>query len=285
MSKQLQFDLNERFYIFDNFILENASYFLELEDMKEKVEAVFFQLSIEHGNNSPLSLEADKYEEDGHVDWDYLKDMNRREKFKINPLKFAFYFHFEIQKVSLTIDNNLLVYMNDNIYEIFINEFRLLNYEVAAVTILDDLSYEEISDIEQRDDNKGIMTIYGNKLYKIILLDKSNNLIKDELVISSENESKDIPQLDGVETHKNYIKLKNGDLFCYGNILDRDVIIRDAKTLEQKAIIKGHGGNPDFLQELSNGDIVTVSYQRAFRILRDYKEIYKIDELHNDEVL
>jgi len=225
--------LNEKFYIFDNFITSNKD-ILKRGNKDWDSSKIFFQLSIEHGDDSPLSIDAEKYQDDGKVNWDYLKDVNRREKYIIDPLSNIIQIKDDIQ--SIKIENNNL--------SIFTNKSNLI--------------YDK------------------NSFIKIDELDRIDAI---------NTQKKDISKLDGVETHKNYIKLKNGDLFCYGGLIDRDVVIRDAKTLEKKATIKGHGGSPVYLQELSNGDIATVSCQRAFRILRDYKEVYKLDEIHNDEVL
>ena len=232
MSKQIEseIDLNQKFYVFDNFITSNKD-ILERGDADWDSSKIFFQLSVEHADNSPLSYEAEEFEEDGKVDWDYLKDINRREKYIINPL------------ISM-------IKISDNIESLEISRNEIMVYTQNSTLVYD-----------------------KENLQKINILDTTKKLEKNKL------------ELESVESHKYYIPLKNGDLFCYGGLVDRDVIIRDGKTLEEKTIIKGHGGSPVYLQELSNGDIATVSYQRAFRILRDYKEIYKIDELHNDEVL
>ncbi len=240
MMSKLPIDLNERFYIFDNLLTSNKHLLKRKEEEHKKWNSskIFFQLAIEHGNNSPLSQDADRFEKDGKVDWNYLRDTNRREKFLINPLTNLITLKQDISKVELK--NDRLSVYTKNKYFIYSKE-----------------NFQKIDEITLESDNLNI-----NDIDK-----KSNNI------------------LDAVDTCKNYHTLNNGDLFCYGGLVDRDVIIRDAKTLEQKAIIKGHGGKPVYIQELSNGDIATISYQRAFRILRDYKEIYKLDELHNDEVL
>ncbi len=88
MSKQEQpqYDLNEKFYIFDNFITSNK-HILERGDEEWDSSKIFFQLSIEHADNSPLTYGAEKYEKDGNLDWDYIKDVNRDEKIYIAPIE------------------------------------------------------------------------------------------------------------------------------------------------------------------------------------------------------
>ena len=87
MSKQEQpqYDLNENFYIFYNFIISNK-HILERGDEEWDSSKIFFQLSIEHADNSPLTHEAESFEEDGKVDWDYIRDINRSKEMYINPL-------------------------------------------------------------------------------------------------------------------------------------------------------------------------------------------------------
>ncbi len=87
MSKQEQpqYDLNEKFYIFDNFITSNK-HILERGDEEWDSSKIFFQLSVEHADNSPLTHEAESFEEDGKVDWDYIRDINRSKEMYINPL-------------------------------------------------------------------------------------------------------------------------------------------------------------------------------------------------------
>lgn len=223
-------DLNKKFYILDNFITSNK-HILERGYNEWDSSKIFFQLSIEHAHNSPLTQDAQKFKEDGKVDFDYLLDVNRREKYIINPL----------------VD---VIKLNETIVYIDVDDSKLIVHTNKSTIYLDRRSFEVLDTVD-------CVKVFNNSRL----------------------------ELDNVESHKFYIPLKNDDLFCYGSLVDRDVIIRDAKTLEEKTTIKGHGGNPVYIQELSNGDIATVSYQRAFKVLRDYKEIYKIDELHNDEVL
>ena len=94
MSKQEQpqYDLNEKFYIFDNFITSNKQ-ILERGDDDWDSSKIFFQLSIEHADDSPLTHEAEKYK---NVDWSYLVDDNRVEKFVASPRTHL----FEVIKLS-----------------------------------------------------------------------------------------------------------------------------------------------------------------------------------------
>lgn len=86
MTKQEQpeYNLNEKFYIFDKFLTSNK-HILERGDKDWDSSKIFFQLSIEHADNSPLTKDAEKYEDGGKVDWSFLKDDNRKDKFVILP--------------------------------------------------------------------------------------------------------------------------------------------------------------------------------------------------------
>lgn len=116
MSKQEQpqYDLNEKFYIFDNFITSNKQ-ILERGDDDWDSSKIFFQLSIEHADNSPLTHEAEKYK---NVDWSYLVDDNRVEKFVVSPRTHLFevgnrnYFIYKYINVD---DRYLIVVLYDTI--------------------------------------------------------------------------------------------------------------------------------------------------------------------------
>ena len=63
MNKNVpQTNLNEKFYIIDNFLTSNK-HILELGNNDWDSSKIFFQLSIEHAKNSPLTQEARKYKE------------------------------------------------------------------------------------------------------------------------------------------------------------------------------------------------------------------------------
>jgi WD40 repeat protein len=83
--KDIHENLNERFYIFDNFLKSNE-HILQRGNNEWDSSKIFFQLAIEHANKSPLSIDADKFEEDGKVDFDYVRDVNRDEEMYISPL-------------------------------------------------------------------------------------------------------------------------------------------------------------------------------------------------------
>ncbi len=86
MSKKIEsIDLKERFYIFDNFLKSNE-HILERGDDDWDSSKIFFQLAIEHADKSPLTYEAEKFEEGGKVDFDYIRDVNRDEEIYISPL-------------------------------------------------------------------------------------------------------------------------------------------------------------------------------------------------------
>ena len=55
MMSNPKMSLNEKFYIFDNFLKSNKHIF-EKGDEQWQTHKIFFQLSIEHADNSPLSI-------------------------------------------------------------------------------------------------------------------------------------------------------------------------------------------------------------------------------------
>ena len=77
-------ELNERFYIFDNFISANKS-ILERGDKEWNSAKIFFQLSIEHADNSPLTQAAEQFEREGKVGFDYIYNTYRDDSVYLDP--------------------------------------------------------------------------------------------------------------------------------------------------------------------------------------------------------
>ena len=73
----------ERHHIFDAFLTSNQR-ILERGDREWDSSKIFFQLSIEHADQSPLTQSAEQYERAGKVDFDYVRDVNRDEEFYIS---------------------------------------------------------------------------------------------------------------------------------------------------------------------------------------------------------
>jgi len=78
-------NINKRFEIFDNFLRANK-HTLERGDDEFQAHKIFFQLSVEHADDSPLSHDADKFESDEKVDWDYFKTSSRAHKMYLSPV-------------------------------------------------------------------------------------------------------------------------------------------------------------------------------------------------------
>jgi len=122
---EAKIDLNEKFYIFDNFLTSNK-HILERGDEEWDSSKIFFQLSIEHADNSPLTHGAERFEDEGKVDWETILKINRDNKYKFNPLlKKVIIGDETIDKIYVLYNQNILVVTNQNII------------------ILDNITYEE----------------------------------------------------------------------------------------------------------------------------------------------
>ena len=126
-------DLNERFYIFDNFLTSNK-HILERGTKEWDSSKIFFQLAIEHADNSPLSIDADKYEDNGKVDFDYVRDVNRDEEMYISPLVAILKGHkWGITDIQVLSDKNIISSSQDGSIRIWDKD----SYEPIFVKVLD----------------------------------------------------------------------------------------------------------------------------------------------------
>jgi len=111
MSKQLDpIDLKEKFYIFDNFLTSNK-HTLEKGSAEWTSDKIFFQLSIEHADKSPLTHKAQKFEKDGKVGWNSLINSNRDKNIFYNPIiiKDESFDNIDIDIVKTYDDENIII--------------------------------------------------------------------------------------------------------------------------------------------------------------------------------
>ena len=81
MQETSHYDLKEKFVIFDSFLTSNQN-ILAHGDNEWDSSKIFFQLSIEHADNSPLTYGAEKFEAEGRVDWKNITNRVRDGKHK-----------------------------------------------------------------------------------------------------------------------------------------------------------------------------------------------------------
>lgn len=151
MSKQLEINLNEKFNIFDNFLTSNK-YILEKGDDEWDSSKIFFQLSIEHADNSPLTIEAEEYENNKKIDWDYLKKVNRKENIKLNPIvkEITIVDENEINEYNISDPLNISLLEPEKVFiETYLDYDYIINLKTYEVEF--DYSNDYINEPEPKD--------------------------------------------------------------------------------------------------------------------------------------
>ena len=221
MSKQEQpqYDLNEKFYIFDNFITSNK-HILERGDEEWDSSKIFFQLSVEHADNSPLTHEAESFEEDGKVDWDYIRDINRSKEMYISPL----------EKLIDLEHKNILQLKNKNLIIICFDEINLLDSNTTEIIVSKKIDLRNPASMLISNDN--------TLLYKsCIEKDKSSSTIyiveNSSLEIKNRFEfQENIVDIIKYDEYNILVSFDNGNILKL-NIYDKkikDIYYKDNKT-------------------------------------------------------
>ena len=221
MSKQEQpqYDLNEKFYIFDNFITSNK-HILERGDEEWDSSKIFFQLSVEHADNSPLTHEAESFEEDGKVDWDYIRDINRSKEMYISPL----------EKLIDLEHKNILQLKNKNLIIICFDEINLLDSNTTEIIVS--------KKIDLRDPDSMLISNDNTLLYRsCILKNKSSSTIyiveNSSLEIKNRFEfQENIVDIIKYDEYNILVSFDNGNILKL-NIYDKkikDIYYKDNKT-------------------------------------------------------
>ena len=221
MSKQEQpqYDLNEKFYIFDNFITSNK-HILERGDEEWDSSKIFFQLSVEHADNSPLTHEAESFEEDGKVDWDYIRDINRDEEMYISPL----------EKLIDLEHKNILQLKNKNLIIICFDEINLLDSNTTEIIVSKKIDLRNPSSMLISNDNTLLYNSCSEK-------DKSSSTIyiveNSSLEIKNRFEFQEkIVDIIKYDEYNILVSFDNGNILKL-NIYDKkikDIYYKDNKT-------------------------------------------------------
>ena len=76
--------MQDNLKIFSNFFSSNV-HLLKKGDNNWPAERILFQLAFEHAENSPITKQAEDYLSNGRIDWNWWKQINRKEKYGLNP--------------------------------------------------------------------------------------------------------------------------------------------------------------------------------------------------------
>ena len=128
--------------IFKEFFNSNK-HLLEKEYKNWSKEKLLFQLGYEHAEDSPITRQAEEYLKDGRVDWPWLKQLNRKEKYEPNPnymtLKHPGNIDHDGESAFVldTIDSNTVVSQQNRIWDLNSGESRKISEEEYQLLSID----------------------------------------------------------------------------------------------------------------------------------------------------
>jgi WD40 repeat protein/guanylate kinase len=241
--------LVERFYIFDNFINSNKD-ILNSHDKSWDSSKIFFQLSIEHANNSILTKEALKFE----VGYSYIADVNRLDSMYLSPLLSILDGNKNgVKSVEILEDGNILSFANDN-----------------NIRIWDKKRYECIHIIENDFQIDGIRLLKNRNILafskeKIVVIDKNSY----EIIYSFEDKEFNIRSL--------YI-LNSTDILIYDNTELKILDSNNLNTIKTLQIVQEEG-EIKTLKILENGTILVVFEKYCLIFDRNLIQISRLDTI------
>ena len=100
-------------------------------------------MGFEHAEDSPITRQAEEYLKDGRVDWPWLKQLNRKEKYEPNPnymtLKHPGNIDHDGESAFVldTIDSNTVVSQQNRIWDLNSGESRKISEEEYQLLSID----------------------------------------------------------------------------------------------------------------------------------------------------
>lgn len=83
-AAKTKFYLSPEFRIWEDFIRTNA-HILHRGHDKWSADMILLQIAMEHADDSPITMKAERYLEEGKCDWHWLMDVRRPKKYVTNP--------------------------------------------------------------------------------------------------------------------------------------------------------------------------------------------------------
>jgi len=252
MSKQI--DLNERFDIFENFLTSNK-HILERGDKEWESSKIFFQLAIEHANNSPLTHEAGKFENDGKVDWNYLAKVNLSEDIYISCLKDTIALHDDsIEFIDFFGNDKIITYSS-------------YNESIIKISYLKDFSTQK--EIKIKEEISGIKIFDTHDLFFVFT--KGGHLYSfdrnGELFNRKKIHKKSIVKIDFFD---------NNFLVTYSE--DDTIKILDRESFEEQHIVKNCKAGSGGIVEYKDGFISYTNNQNISIKDKNYKKVSILKE-------
>ncbi|MBF0135720.1 MAG: DUF4062 domain-containing protein [Magnetococcales bacterium] len=289
-----QNNLNEKFYIYDNFLISNK-HLLEQGDNDWDSSKIFFQLSIEHANNSQLTIDAEEYEKQGKIAFNYLRNINRDEGIYISPLKDILKSHNDRVEGLVKLKNGgFLSYSRDEkiiIWSDDAHEMAVLNGHEGSIDGVIELGSGYLLSWSEQDETVRMWNLDGEGVYKLDkikvvgVIEKNNDNILIKSLGSSEDRRFHLlhlldPYENTLKTFKKHndeiggvLELRNGDNLSWSE--DGPLRIWD-NNLKEKVVFSEHKTGVRGAIGLSNNNIVSFSEKQLLIWNLDKEIVAKI---------
>jgi Cdc6-like AAA superfamily ATPase len=289
--------LNERFYVFNVFIQSNK-HILEKGDKDWDSSKIFFQLAIEHADNSPLTNEAEAYERDGKVTFDYVRDVNRDNEMYIAPPSIKLEGHIDtVYDVIKLRDGRLLSWSKDK-------TLRLWSCDAEPIAVMEGHIGDVKGAIELRDgrllswSEDKTLRLWSCDAEPIAVMEghigdvKGVNELKDGRLFSwSEDQTIRLWSCQGdvitvLAGHEYYIdnaiELSSGRIISWQSGKNLRLMTREGYVIAQLA---GHKSSVRGARELSNGRILSWSRDNTLRLWDHDANAIAVLEGHEKKVI
>ena len=285
--------------IWESFVRRNR-HILRRGDDDWPAHKILLQLSVEHADDSPATVAAEKFLAEGKCDWAWLRRERRAEKAGVDPCVAVFEGHESyIEGMAIFSDGRILTWSDDGTLRIWSqtgDELTLLlhNHWVGGATILEDdkiLSWSGDGTVRLWDTSgvqilvlnhgslftKGKVLNNGNILtwdneYHVMIWDGSGVILKNVLIATTDEEIDEIGELIDI-----YSAFNDKLLFVYKKAL----FITD---YDLEPII---GWNGEFTGAVPISDdlILTISLDGSLAIRKIEGETLALLKGHTDVVL
>jgi WD40 repeat protein len=257
---------------------------------------IFLQLSVEHADDSPLSIGAEKWIEDGSCDWIWLRRIQRLAHLQKNPCFAALEGHSDsINGVQLLSNGAILTWSNDHTLKIWDNNtykctITLEGHETSVIGALEMMNGKILSWTGNYENSLRIWNQYNGTC--LAILKRHNGPIKGALELSNgglvtwagKERSIYYEEEEEKERNRNYIVITTHKA-APDEDADTDIRLWDCEKSHCIALLKGHSCAVLGAIELSNGQLLSWSEDWTMRVWNLNNGLcVKILEGHGSEV-
>ena len=203
---------------------------------------VFFQAAMDHANDSPVTIGAEKFYADGKCDWNWLRWLNRPKEFKVTHLSSVLEGHTGLVHGAAELTNgSILSWSEDQTLRVW-----------------------------DRKNGESLLVLEGHKgsIHGAAELTDGSILSWSEdqtLRVWDRENGESLLVLEG---HKGSIhgaaELTDGSILSWSE--DETLRVWDRESGESNMVLEGHAGAVEEAKELSNGNILSCSEDETFRV-------------------